>query len=326
MRRLVRLAMLTISILMAALSTPIQAGSFNTIFEQQVIGLVNDIRLDMNLSLLGHDYRLRDAAIAHSMDMASTPCFQHESCDGTLSSTRVWSYYPQPSGIGENIAAGYITPEEVVTGWVNSPGHYANIVNPIWNGIGVGYYFEESSPYQHYWTQNFGTLPPVAEPPLANRIDYEVVSLGGNQYRYVYSVVNNGAFSDSTAIGLFDIMFDTDLYLETSLNIVSDSAITTAWDEMILDSGEGVPAGYDVLALLNGVGVGQTVTDFAVEFEWLGSGAPGAQAFEIYDPITFELLATGMTTAVPEPQVIWMMLSALAIFAGLGRRRVFATA
>lgn len=326
MRRLVRSAMLFISILMTVLSTPIQAGSVNTSFEQQVIDLVNEIRLGLNLSQLGQDYRLRDAALAHSMDMAITPCFQHESCDGTSFETRVWSYYPQPSGIGENIAAGQVTPQQVVTDWMNSPGHKANIENPIWNGIGVGYYFEEASPFDHYWTQNFGTLPPLAGPQSLNRIDYEVVSLGGNQYRYIYSVVNNGAFANGAAIGLFDILFDPDLYLETSLSIVTDAGIASEWVELILDSGAGVPAAYDVLAMLDGVTVGQTVTGFAVEFEWLGAGAPGAQAYEIYDPTTYALLATGMTTPVPEPKVIWMMLAALALIAALGRRRAFAWA
>lgn len=140
-----------------------QAGTFNSTFEQQVIDLVNQIRLDKNLGILGNDIRLHDAAIAHSIDMAETPCMQHDSCNGTVWSDRIWTYYPVPSGIGENIAAGYTTPTEVVTAWVNSPGHYANILEPSWQGIGVGYYFEASAPYGHYWTQDFGTLLPVPE-------------------------------------------------------------------------------------------------------------------------------------------------------------------
>lgn len=326
MRSPIRLVTWTFSLLMAALSPPIHAGSLDTGFELEVIQLVNAIRANQGLSALGLDYRLRDAARAHSMDMAVTPCFQHESCDGTSFETRVWSYYPQPSGIGENIAAGQVSPQAVVDDWVNSPVHYANIINTNWNGIGVGYYFEETSPYGHYWTQNFGTLPPLAAPPQPNRIDYEVVSLGSNQYRYVYHVVNNGALPDGAAIGLFDIQFDPALYLETSLSIVSGPAIAADWDQQILASGEDVPAAYDALALLDGVGAGQSLTGFAVEFEWLGPGGPGAQPFEIYDPDTFALLATGMTTPVPEPRVVWMMLAALLTLALLGRQRARLTA
>jgi uncharacterized protein YkwD len=53
------------------------------------------------------------------------------------------------------------TPEGVVAGWMNSPGHRANILNPALKEIGVGYYFlaEDTGEvnYHHYWTQVFGT-------------------------------------------------------------------------------------------------------------------------------------------------------------------------
>lgn len=45
------------------------------------------------------------------------------------------SYYTA----GENIAMGYPSPEAVVAGWMNSPGHRANILNANFNAIGVGY-------------------------------------------------------------------------------------------------------------------------------------------------------------------------------------------
>ena len=51
---------------------------------------------------------------------------------------------------GENIAMGYPTPEAVVDGWMNSEGHRANILNPSFTVIGVGY-VEQG----HYWTQMF---------------------------------------------------------------------------------------------------------------------------------------------------------------------------
>mgnify|MGYP000966070924 FL=1 len=51
---------------------------------------------------------------------------------------------------GENIAMGYTTPEAVVTGWMNSPGHRANILNASFTQIGVGYVASGN-----YWTQEF---------------------------------------------------------------------------------------------------------------------------------------------------------------------------
>ena len=51
---------------------------------------------------------------------------------------------------GENIAMGYSTPQAVVTGWMNSPGHRANILNGAFTEIGVGYVQSGG-----YWTQMF---------------------------------------------------------------------------------------------------------------------------------------------------------------------------
>lgn len=46
----------------------------------------------------------------------------------------IYNYY----SIGENIAYGYIDPQDVVEGWMNSPGHRANILNPNYTHIVVG--------------------------------------------------------------------------------------------------------------------------------------------------------------------------------------------
>ena len=51
---------------------------------------------------------------------------------------------------GENIAYGQRTPREVVTAWMNSPGHRANILNASYTQIGVGYVASGN-----YWTQLF---------------------------------------------------------------------------------------------------------------------------------------------------------------------------
>ncbi|UBF24763.1 CAP domain-containing protein [Kovacikia minuta CCNUW1] len=62
---------------------------------------------------------------------------------------------------GENIAAGYSTPEQVVQGWINSPGHRANLLNPSYTELGIGYYYlandTGSVNYKSYWTQDFGS-------------------------------------------------------------------------------------------------------------------------------------------------------------------------
>jgi hypothetical protein len=87
-------------------------------------------------------------------------------------------------------------------------------------------------------------------------------------------------------IQAFDILFDSALYLESSLTSVSPPEITAVWDELILTSAPGLPAFYDVQALTgnDGIAPGATVSGFAVEFTWLGDPAgPGIQPFLIYD-------------------------------------------
>lgn len=57
--------------------------------------------------------------------------------------------------VGENIAAGQDTPEEVMDSWMNSPGHKMNILNPKFTHLGVGYVYDERKKYPHYWVQMF---------------------------------------------------------------------------------------------------------------------------------------------------------------------------
>ena len=55
---------------------------------------------------------------------------------------------------GENIAAGNATAAATVEQWMNSPGHRANIMNPDFTHIGVGY-IQTNGGYRHYWVQMF---------------------------------------------------------------------------------------------------------------------------------------------------------------------------
>lgn len=60
-----------------------------------------------------------------------------------------------PDAYGENIAAGYNSPTAVMSGWMNSSGHRANILNPRWTVMASGYTVSGSS-YRYWWSQNFG--------------------------------------------------------------------------------------------------------------------------------------------------------------------------
>jgi len=158
----------------------------------------------------------------------------------------------------------------------------------------------------------------VAMPSQAAQISYSLQGLGGNEYRYDYSVLNDG--STGGAVGLFDILFDPALYDEASLTISSDPSLSAAWDQQVLASAPGVPAAFDVLATQGGIAVGDSLSGFSMTFNWLGTGQPGAQGFEIYDPESFALLQTGTTSPVPLPGTLGLLACGIGGLLLLQRR------
>jgi hypothetical protein len=143
----------------------------------------------------------------------------------------------------------------------------------------------------------------------ASSLGYSVISLGGDNYRYVYSVTNDGSLGSGVALRLFDVFFDPTLYDEASLAVSTPAALGAEWDQIFLASAPGVSAAYDSLATAGGIADGDTVSGFAVDFRWLGAGVPGAQAYQIFDPGSFELLGEGVT--VPEPAALSLLASGL---------------
>jgi len=101
---------------------------------------------------------LYEAALKHSNDMATLNFFNHTGSNGYNAGTRIveagynWKVYM------ENIAAGQKTVHSVVDGWLNSPGHCANIMNPSITEIGLAYMKNTASTYGIYWTLN-GAAP-----------------------------------------------------------------------------------------------------------------------------------------------------------------------
>ena len=164
-------------------------------------------------------------------------------------------------------------------------------------------------------------LAGVSLPASAAQVSYALSSLGGTQYRYTYTVTNDG--TTGGAIKLFDVFFDPALYDESSLTIVTANPPASDWDQLILASGIAVPAAYDALALSGGIPINGSQAGFAVEFAWLGVGTPGAQDFAIVNPITFDTLETGTTTTsvVPLPAALPLLLTALGGVGVFGRKR-----
>lgn len=98
---------------------------------------------------------LTRAAQAHSADQAAHNSMSHVGSDGaTLVDRIARAGYGGWTALGENVAYGYGDVASVMNGWMNSPGHRANIVNPAYTHIGLGE--ANASNGTPYWTQDFG--------------------------------------------------------------------------------------------------------------------------------------------------------------------------
>ncbi len=101
---------------------------------------------------------LGQAALGHSRDMAQRRYFDHHEADGSDAGERAQRLGYRWSRIGENIASGLGSPEEAVAGWLASPGHCANLMNPNYTQMGAAYAVNRASENNTlYWTQVFAT-------------------------------------------------------------------------------------------------------------------------------------------------------------------------
>ncbi len=121
--------------------------------EIEVIRLVNVERAKHNLKPLTHDWELSRVARFKSQDMAQNKYFSHTSPTYGSPFKMMKDFGISYSYAGENIAMGYRTPQDVVTGWMNSSGHRRNILSKNFTEIGVGY--AVNSKGTPYWTQMF---------------------------------------------------------------------------------------------------------------------------------------------------------------------------
>ena len=127
-----------------------EADSGVTAYENEVIRLVNAIRVENGLTPLRAHWELSRVARYKSQDMKDNRYFSHTSPVYGSPFQMIKSFGLSYRSAGENIARGQRTPQEVVNAWMNSAGHRANILNASFTHIGVGYVADG-----HYWTQMF---------------------------------------------------------------------------------------------------------------------------------------------------------------------------
>jgi len=99
---------------------------------------------------------LAEASRLHAEEMARHNYFSHSGRDGSDPAQRVVRAGYRYRTTGENIAAGPVKPEDVVAGWIKSPGHCANLMNPAFTEMGVAFGVNPRSEMGVYWTQAFG--------------------------------------------------------------------------------------------------------------------------------------------------------------------------
>ena len=132
-----------------------------SVVSARVLSLVNDARSRQRRcgsqafgagKPLTPNAQLGRAALLHSQEMAKGSFMGHQGRDGSTPAQRVARTGYRWAAVGENVAAGPGTAEEVMAGWLASPGHCANIMNARFSEMGVAFVVNGQDDYGVYWT------------------------------------------------------------------------------------------------------------------------------------------------------------------------------
>ena len=103
------------------------------------------------------DCRLAAAAERHAQDLAESGKFSHVGSDGSTPGKRATEAGFPWYSVAENIAAGQSSLEDVMAGWLESPGHCRNIMNPDLGYLGSAHVHRVDAEYRDYWVQVFAS-------------------------------------------------------------------------------------------------------------------------------------------------------------------------
>ncbi|KAE9036709.1 hypothetical protein PR003_g9246 [Phytophthora rubi] len=127
----------------------------STGFQTLMLNAVNKQRTANGLAKLCMNKKLQTAAQGHSSDMAAKNYMSHTGSDGSTMSQRITAAGYKWSACAENVAAGQTTVDAVMTAWMASRVHRANILSTTYTMFGCGYAYKSGTTYQHYWAQDF---------------------------------------------------------------------------------------------------------------------------------------------------------------------------
>ena len=120
-----------------------------------MLASLNANRANAGLAPLSMCRTLSTAAQGHSADQAARRAMGHIGATGSTMAQRAKrASYRGGNALGENVAAGHPDVDSVMNGWMNSPGHRANILSGSFTHLGVGQ--AAASDAQLYWTLDFG--------------------------------------------------------------------------------------------------------------------------------------------------------------------------
>jgi uncharacterized protein YkwD len=125
---------------------------------QAVLTLVNAERAARGIAPVRLQAQLTQAAQTHAADQFNRDCLRqlsHTGTDGSSPGDRIARTGLRVRTWGENIACGQRTPAQVMSAWMNSPGHRRNILNSSFTHIGIS--VSRDSDGRLYWVQVFGT-------------------------------------------------------------------------------------------------------------------------------------------------------------------------
>jgi uncharacterized protein YkwD len=100
---------------------------------------------------------LAKASRLHAEDMARHSYMSHDGRDGSDPAQRVARAGYNARAMGENVAAGQMSSEDVVASWIRSPPHCANLMHPAYTEMGVAFAVDATSENGVYWAQEFGS-------------------------------------------------------------------------------------------------------------------------------------------------------------------------
>ncbi|KAJ8563934.1 hypothetical protein ON010_g7411 [Phytophthora cinnamomi] len=124
-------------------------------YHTAMLNAVNAERASRGLPKLCRSKKLQWAAQGHSDDMAQRNYLGHTGSDGSTVESRIDDEGYYWTDVAENVAAGQASVSSVMSSWMSSKHHRANILSRQYKMFGCGYSYRASSKYDHYWTQDF---------------------------------------------------------------------------------------------------------------------------------------------------------------------------